>query len=97
MDCSEAVEISAKSGLNVDKVLEEIVHKLPSPKGDKEAPTQALVFDSFYDSYRGIIAFVSVKNGTIKPKDKIRFMATALNMKSQKWVFVHQKKLWKTN
>ena len=76
LDCSEAVEISAKSGLNVDKVLEEIVHKLPSPKGDKEAPTQALVFDSFYDSYRGIIAFVSVKNGTIKPKDKIRFMAT---------------------
>ena len=76
LDCSEAVEISAKSGLNVDKVLEEIVHKLPSPKGDKDAPTQALVFDSFYDSYRGIIAFVSVKNGTIKPKDKIRFMAT---------------------
>ena len=51
-------------------------YELPSPKGDKDAPTQALVFDSFYDSYRGIIAFVSVKNGTIKPKDKIRFMAT---------------------
>ena len=76
MDCSEAVEISAKSGLNVDKVLEEIVAKLPCPSGDNEAPLQALVFDSLYDSYRGIIAFISVKNGSIKPKDKIRFMAT---------------------
>ena len=76
LDCSEAVEISAKSGLNVDKVLEEIVAKLPCPSGDNEAPLQALVFDSLYDSYRGIIAFISVKNGSIKPKDKIRFMAT---------------------
>ena len=61
LDCSEAVEISAKSGLNVDKVLEEIVAKLPCPSGDNEAPLQALVFDSLYDSYRGIIAFISVK------------------------------------
>ena len=76
LDCTDAVEISAKSGLNVDRVLEEIVHKLPSPKGSVEEPLQALVFDSLYDSYRGIIAFVSVKNGSIKPKDKIRFMAT---------------------
>ncbi len=76
LDCSQAVEISAKSGLNVDKVLEEIVEKLPAPSGDANAPLQALVFDSFYDSYRGIIAFVSVKNGVLKPKDKIQFMAT---------------------
>lgn len=76
LDCSDAVEISAKSGLHVDQVLEHIVHKLPAPKGDKDAPLQALVFDSLYDSYRGVIAFISVKNGTIKPKDKIRFMAT---------------------
>ena len=76
LDCSQAVEISAKSGLNVDKVLEEIVDKLPAPSGDANAPLQALVFDSFYDSYRGIIAFVSIKNGVLKPKDKIRFMAT---------------------
>ena len=76
LDCSQSVEISAKSGLNVDKVLEEIVDKLPAPSGDANAPLQALVFDSFYDSYRGIIAFVSVKNGVLKPKDKIRFMAT---------------------
>ena len=76
LDCTEAVEISAKSGLNVEHVLEEIVHKLPCPKGKKEEPLQALVFDSLYDSYRGIIAFISVKNGSIKPKDTIRFMAT---------------------
>lgn len=76
LDCSDAVEISAKSGLHVDQVLEQIVHKLPAPKGDKDAPLQALVFDSLYDSYRGVITFISVKNGTIKPKDKIRFMAT---------------------
>ena len=76
LDCSQAVEISAKSGLNVDKVLEEIVDKLPAPSGDANAPLQALVFDSFYDSYRGIIAFVSVKNGVLKPKDKIQVMAT---------------------
>ena len=76
LDCSQAGENSEKSGLNVDKVLEEIVEKLPAPSGDANAPLQALVFDSFYDSYRGIIAFVSVKNGVLKPKDKIRFMAT---------------------
>ncbi|MGI6512446.1 MAG: translation elongation factor 4 [Catenisphaera adipataccumulans] len=76
LDCTDAIEISAKSGLNVDQVLEAIVHKLPAPKGDPDAPLQALVFDSLYDSYRGVIAFVSVKNGTIRPKDKIRFMAT---------------------
>ncbi|HIW17529.1 MAG TPA: translation elongation factor 4 [Candidatus Faecalicoccus intestinipullorum] len=76
LDCSDAIEISAKSGLNVDQVLEQIVEKLPSPSGDPQAPLQALVFDSLYDSYRGVIAFVSVKNGSIKPKDKIRFMAT---------------------
>ncbi len=76
LDCSEAVEISAKSGLNVDAVLEEIVSKLPSPTGNSNDHLQALVFDSLYDAYRGVIAFVSVKNGTIRPKDKIRFMAT---------------------
>lgn len=76
LDCSEAVEISAKSGLNVDQVLEAIVEKLPAPKGDPNAPLQALVFDSLYDPYKGVIAFISIKNGTIRPKDKIRFMAT---------------------
>ncbi len=76
LDCSDAVEISAKSGLNVEEVLEQIVAKLPAPSGDPEAPLQALVFDSLYDPYRGVIAYISVKNGSIRPKDKIRFMAT---------------------
>ena len=76
LDCTDAVEISAKSGIGVDQVLEEIVNRLPAPQGDPEAPTQALVFDSFYDAYKGVIAFVSIKNGSIKPKDTIRFMQT---------------------
>lgn len=76
LDCSDAVEISAKSGLNVKAVLEEIVQKLPCPSGNPDGDLQALVFDSLYDAYRGVIAFVSVKNGSIRPKDKIRFMAT---------------------
>ena len=76
LDCSDAVEISAKSGLNVEAVLEEIVQKLPCPSGNPDGDLQALVFDSLYDAYRGVIAFVSVKNGSIRPKDKIRFMAT---------------------
>lgn len=76
LDCSDAVEISAKSGLNVEAVLEEIVQKLPCPSGNPDSDLQALVFDSLYDAYRGVIAFVSVKNGSIRPKDKIRFMAT---------------------
>ncbi len=75
IDCSEAVEISAKSGLNVDQVLEQIVARLPAPQGDPQAPLQALVFDSLYDSYRGVIAYISVKNGSVKPGDRIRFMA----------------------
>lgn len=76
LDCSDAVEISAKSGLHVESVLEEIVRKLPAPQGSSKGKLQALVFDSLYDTYRGAIAFVSVKNGCIKPKDTIRFMAT---------------------
>ncbi len=74
LDCTDAVEISAKSGLNVDQVLEEIVHKLPAPSGDPKKPLQALVFDSVYDPYKGVIAWVSIKNGTLKVGDKIRLM-----------------------
>lgn len=62
--------------MNVEAVLEEIVQKLPCPSGNPDGDLQALVFDSLYDAYRGVIAFVSVKNGSIRPKDKIRFMAT---------------------
>lgn len=76
LDCSDAPMISAKSGLNVEDVLEAIVAKIPAPKGDMNAPLQALVFDSLYDSYRGVIAFISVKEGCLSVGDRIRFMAS---------------------
>ncbi len=76
LDCSDAPEISARTGLNVDAVLEQIVTKIPAPSGDPSKPLQALVFDSFYDPYRGVIALVRVREGTLKTGDKIRFMAT---------------------
>ena len=74
LDCAEAPLISAKTGLNVEDVLEEIVKKVPAPSGNPNAPLKALVFDSIYDSYRGVIVFVRVKEGRIQVGDKIRFM-----------------------
>ena len=76
LDCSNAPLISARSGLNVDKVLEQIVSHFPAPSGDENAPLQALVFDSFYDPYRGIIALIRIRGGSLSVGDKIRFMAT---------------------
>ena len=76
LDCSNAPLISARSGLNVDKVLEQIVSHIPAPNGDENAPLQALVFDSFYDPYRGIIALIRIREGSLSVGDKIRFMAT---------------------
>lgn len=75
LDCSTAIGVSAKTGLNVDQVLEEIVNKIPCPRGDENAPVQALIFDSFYDSYRGVVAQISVKQGTIKVGDHIVMMS----------------------
>lgn len=76
LDAQDAPLISAKSGLNVIDVLEQIVERVPAPSGDPSAPLQALVFDSLFDSYRGVIAYVRVKHGEIKIGDKIRFMAS---------------------
>ena len=76
LDCSNAPLISARSGLNVDKVLEQIVSQIPAPNGDENAALQALVFDSFYDPYRGIIALIRIREGSLSVGDKIRFMAT---------------------
>ena len=68
--------ISAKTGLNVDEVLERIVTDIPAPTGDEKAPLQALIFDSIYDNYQGAIAYCRIKNGTVKVGDKIRLMAS---------------------
>ena len=76
LDCSDAPCISARTGLNVDKVLEQIVEKIPAPSGSPDNPLQALVFDSFYDPYRGVIALIRIREGELAVGDKIRFMAT---------------------
>lgn len=72
----DAPQISAKTGLNVEKVLEEIVEKIPAPEGDENAPLKALIFDSYYDSYKGVIVYVRVKEGKIRPNQRIKMMAT---------------------
>ncbi len=68
--------ISAKTGLNIEEVLEKVVHEFPAPSGDINNPTQALIFDSYYDSYRGVIVFVRIKEGKIKVGDTVKFLAT---------------------
>ena len=74
LDTDEAVDISAKTGVNVDQVLEKIVQDIPAPTGDLEAPLKALIFDSKYDDYRGVVLSVRVKEGTVKKGNKIEFM-----------------------
>lgn len=76
IDASDAPLISAKTGLNVRDVLEAIVKKIPAPGGDSEKPLKALIFDSLYDSYKGVIVFVRIMDGTVKKGTKVRFMAT---------------------
>ncbi len=76
IDAEDAPEISAKTGQNVDQVLEAIVHKIPAPDGDPEKPLKALIFDSLYDSYKGVIISVRVRDGSVKAGDRIRMMAT---------------------
>jgi GTP-binding protein LepA len=76
IEAHDAPRISAKTGENVEAVLEAIIEKIPAPKGDPEAPLQALIFDSLYDSYKGVIVFFRVKEGTVKKGDKVLMMAT---------------------
>ncbi|MCR5785369.1 MAG: translation elongation factor 4 [Eubacterium sp.] len=76
IEALDAPKISAKTGLNIDSVLEAIVEKIPAPQGDESAPLQALIFDSLYDSYKGVIVFIRIKEGTVKVGTKIKMMAT---------------------
>jgi GTP-binding protein LepA len=76
IDASDAVQCSAKSGFGVEDVLESLIAKVPPPKGDRDAPLQALIVDSWFDNYVGVVMLVRVMNGTLQPKDKILLMAT---------------------
>ena len=88
LDASDAVEISAKTGLNIEGVLEALVHRLPPPKGDGAAPLKALLVDSWYDQYLGVVILVRVKDGRLKRGQKIRMMSTgAVHRSSRSGVF----------
>ncbi|NML98703.1 elongation factor 4 [Paraburkholderia sp. RP-4-7] len=76
IDATDATHCSAKTGLGVEDVIEALIAKVPPPKGDPEAPLQALIIDSWFDNYVGVVMLVRLKNGTLRPKDKIRMMAT---------------------
>jgi len=76
LEAGDAPLISAKNGINIEEVLESIVKKIPCPQGDEDAPLRALIFDSFYDSYKGVIVYIRVKEGRLKPGDTIRMMNT---------------------
>ncbi|MBE5922011.1 MAG: elongation factor 4 [Lachnospiraceae bacterium] len=76
IEAHDAPLISAKNGINIEEVLEQIVEKIPAPTGDASSPLQALIFDSIYDSYKGVIVFCRIKNGTVKVGTQIRMMAT---------------------
>ena len=76
IEALDAPEISAKNGINIDEVLEDVVRKIPAPTGDASSPLKALIFDSLYDSYRGVIVFVRLRDGRIRKGTKVRFMAS---------------------
>ncbi|KMY54809.1 elongation factor 4 [Bacillus sp. FJAT-27231] len=76
LDASEAVLASAKAGIGIEEILEQIVEKVPAPTGDPSAPLKALIFDSLYDAYRGVVAYIRVVDGSVKAGDKIKMMAT---------------------
>ncbi len=75
LDASRAIPTSAKEGVGIEELLEEIIHEVPPPKGDPAAPLKALIFDSWYDTYRGVIMLVRIVEGTVRPRQKIMFMS----------------------
>ena len=85
IDASEAVCCSAKEGIGIRDILEQVVARVPAPRGSESAPLQALIFDAVYDNYRGIVCYVRIMNGAMRPGDAIRMMARALPMRSKRW------------
>jgi len=79
IDSSGAIQASAKTGMGVDDILEAVVARIPAPKGDPDAPLQALIIDSWFDNYVGVVMLVRVVNGVLRPKDRIRLMATGMS------------------
>ena len=75
----DAPKISAKMGINIKEVMERVIADIPAPTGDSTAPLKALIFDSYYDSYKGVIIYVRVMEGTVKVGTKIKLMATGAN------------------
>ena len=78
IDCSKAVEVSAKTGLHIHELLEYIVHNVPAPNGDENAPLKALIFDSYYDPYRGVVILIRIKDGVVRVGDKIKLMQAGM-------------------
>jgi GTP-binding protein LepA len=83
LDASNAIRASAKNGIGIDDILEAIVQRVPSPRGDTNAPTRALVFDSHYDSYRGVVSFVRVVDGSLSKNDALLFMKTGMKFDAE--------------
>jgi GTP-binding protein LepA len=93
IDATEAVEASAKTGIGIDDILEQVVAKIPAPEGDPDAPLKALIVDSWFDNYVGVVMLVRVIDGTLKPKDKMRLMSTgATHLCEQVGIFTPKSK-----
>lgn len=93
IDATEAVEASAKTGIGIDDILEQVVAKIPAPVGDPDAPLKALIVDSWFDNYVGVVMLVRVIDGTLKPKDKMRLMSTgATHLCEQVGIFTPKSK-----
>ncbi|MET0106306.1 MAG: translation elongation factor 4 [Sedimenticola sp.] len=84
LEAEDAIRVSAKTGVGIPDLLEELVEKIPSPEGDANAPLQALIIDSWFDSYVGVISLIRVINGTIRPKNKIHIMSTGRTFQAEK-------------
>lgn len=91
LDASEAVLASAKAGIGIEEILEQIVEKVPAPTGDPTAPLKALIFDSLFDPYRGVIVYIRIIDGTVKPGDTIKMMSSGKEFEVVETEYLHLK------